>query len=252
VQAESKPVDGKFVLEFFMTTFSQLVDKMVLECKRPDMVAEIATYLNQTIRELHAHPQTGGIIFYADNLKEDRVTVVTSDGTYAWQGIKPGVYQGGLRARYDAVWQDNQPVWPREVTPGRHMEQHKHRFYRSGQQIFFTGCGGVGSTISLLWYEYPPSLTYGVTGTRPAILGVDGTWTYAPAYDTDETTRAVARDLVTNWLLLRWSMVLEEGIRAKVYKRVADTERAATSYSMYSAQRMNVFTGEAWHVHESG
>ena len=46
-----------------MTTFSQLVDSVVSETKRPDLVSEIATYLNQTIREVHFSADRNAALF---------------------------------------------------------------------------------------------------------------------------------------------------------------------------------------------
>ncbi len=43
---------------------------------------------------------------------------------------------------------------------------------------------------------------------------------------------------------MRWSMVVEEGLRAKIYKRISDTERARTAYSLYAQQRQGLITSE--------
>jgi hypothetical protein len=43
---------------------------------------------------------------------------------------------------------------------------------------------------------------------------------------------------------MRWSDVLREGLRAKVYKRISDQLRAQTSYSLYSQLRQGLFTSE--------
>lgn len=228
-----------------MTTFSQLVDKMTLETKRLDLRGEIATYLNQTLRELHMEPTKGNVIHYRDNLKEDIQIATTEEGFY-WDVPNPAVFQGIVGCRYDSVLDQNgNSVWATEMmSPNRGMADRPYWFYRSGQRVFFKGYGGVMGIISLAWYEYPRSLKWHDALSRAASYDDEAGWTYAAEYDVDDTTRQIAQALVSNWLLLRWPTVIEEGLRAKVYKRLSDTERARTSYSMYQTLRQGLYTGE--------
>jgi hypothetical protein len=95
-----------------------------------------------------------------------------------------------------------------------------------------------------MWYEYPPVLNYYASALRPGSYDEVNGWTYLSSYNDSDLHRQQAQDLCTNWILLRWSVVVEEGVRAKVFKRLSDDVRARTSYSMYMAQRNGVYTGE--------
>lgn len=226
-----------------MTTFSELVDKMVAETKRPDMRVEIATYLNQTLRELHFEPQRGNAVFYKDNYKEDRIVSAVSSG-FSWAIPSPQNFQAPAAARYDSVYSDGAQVWAKEMRPGPAMAREPYSFYRAGGAFYFNNYGGVNASISWSWYEYVAALKYYAVGFRPATYDIESGWDYLTAYDVDDTTRANAESLVSNWLLIRWSTVIEEGLRAKVYKRVADETRARTSYSLYSTLRQGLYTSE--------
>ena len=228
-----------------MTTFSQLVDKITLETRRPDLRADVATYVNQTLRELHFEPTRGNVIMFRDNLFEDILYADTEQG-FAWDIPAPGLFQAIAGVRYDsAVDQDGNPCWAQQVdSPSRVMNTIRHWFYRVGGRVFFKGYGGLNALISLSWYQYVPSLKYYESAVRPATLDELGVATYLPAYDVDAATRLNALDLTTNWLLRRWDTVIEEGVRAKIYKRITDTERARTCYSMYQTLRQGLFTAE--------
>jgi hypothetical protein len=227
-----------------MTTFSQLVDKMVAELKRPDLQVEIASYLNQTIREMHIEPTRNNTVLYPSNRKEDQITTTVESGQ-TWNVPKASTFQGPLVARYENVFDSEcQPVWPKEVKPGPIMSKIQEYFYRAGSYYVFNCFGGVGSLITLMWYEYPPVLNYYASALRPGSYDEVNGWTYLSSYNDSDLHRQQAQDLCTNWILLRWSVVVEEGVRAKVFKRLSDDVRARTSYSMYMAQRNGVYTGE--------
>lgn len=44
---------------------------------------------------------------------------------------------------------------------------------------------------------------------------------------------------------MRWQEVIEEGLRAKIYKRVGDDQRARTSYSLYQSLRKGLVMAES-------
>jgi hypothetical protein len=67
-------------------------------------------------------------------------------------------------------------------------------------------------------------------------------------YNSTTTLQATAKTLNTNWLIEDWYDVIFEGTMAKIYKLFKDTERAATHFSLYEQQRVNLFSTE---VHES-
>lgn len=225
-----------------MTTFSQLVDKMVAETRRPDLQTEVGSYVNLTLRELHMEPKNGNAVFFKENLKEDQLTANIDSGFY-WDVPKPSTFQGMAAVRYDSVFDSNRPVYPKEMNPGRIMNEERHFFYRSGSRIWFRGYGGNGALISMAWFEYVPYLQYYASGSRPAIYDDFSGWTYASGITTDDQ-KAVAQSQVTNWLLLRHATIIEEGMRAKIYKRLGDDIRARTSYSMYSTLRQGMYGAE--------
>lgn len=226
-----------------MTTFSQLVDEIVSETKRPDLVSEIARYLNQTIREVHFTSDKNAAIFYIENFKELLLTSDSENG-YSWAIPNPANFQKMMAVKFATVYdRDSNNVWPRETTPGRHLSGMDTYFYRVGGSFVFSGYGGNNGQIGIAYYEFPPSLKYKVVAARPASYDVEDGWTYAVGVTTPELQEA-ARLLTTNWLLLRWSTVIGEGLRAKVYKRLSDTERARTCYSLYGSLRQGLFTSE--------
>lgn len=230
-----------------MTTFSQLVDSIVSETKRPDLVSEITAYLNQTIREVHFTPDRNAALFFTENFKESLLTANSESG-YTWQVPNPGTFQKLLVVGYSSIFdRGGNAIYARETTPGRHLAGMDYFFYRTGGVFVFSGYGGLNSQIAIGWYEFPPSLKYKTVAQRPAQYDVESGWTYADGINTDEL-EAAAQSLVTNWLLMRWSDVLAEGLRAKVYKRLSDTERARTSYSLYGSLRQGLWTSETAEV----
>jgi hypothetical protein len=229
-----------------MTTFSQFVDEMVGETKRFDLATEIAAYINQTVREVHFRSDTGSVLYFRENLQELLITA-NSDDSFGWDIPNPAIFQGIIGVQYaDQFNADNgcPGVWAEEVTPGRNMAHKKYSFYRIGTGYAFTGYGHTGSRIKLAYYQYPSRLKYYTVANRPASWDDAAGWTYKAEYDVSDQTRANARALVTNWLLLRWHDVLSEGVRAKIYKRVSDEVRGRTAYSLYSTLRQGLWTSE--------
>lgn len=226
-----------------MTTFSQLVDSIVSETKRPDLVSEIVSYLNQTIREVHFTPDRGAALFYNENFREALLTSNVESG-FTWDVPNPGTFQKMVLVKYPSVFLRNgDDVYASETTPGRHLRDLDHFFYRVGGTFVFSGYGGLNAQLMLGWYEYPPSLKYKTLAQRAAEYDVELGWTYHADVNTPELQEA-ARLLSTNWLLMRWSDVIAEGVRAKVYKRLSDTERARTCYSLYGSLRQGLWTSE--------
>lgn len=231
-----------------MSTFSQMVDKMVLETKRPDMVNEIVTYLNQTLRELHSEPERANAVHYEANLREDLI-LATTESNFMWDIPNPAVFQAIRSVRYDGVIdRHGQPVWAEMIQPSRAINGVDYFYYRSGSKFAFAGYGGLNKVISIAWYEFTASLKYYPVANRPATYDIETGWSYLPAYNVDDVTRATARSLVSNWLLERWDMVIEEGLRAKIYKRASDDNRAKTAYSLFKQLHKNLYTSEVGDV----
>lgn len=226
-----------------MFTFSQLVDEMVSETKRPDLVSDIARYLNETIRELHFSEDRGAILFYAENFREELLDCDVETGM-TWEIPEPTTFQKMAGVQYPFVFDDdNNARWAAETTPGRHLNGMTTFFYRTGKTFVFAGYGGLDTQIALGWYEFPRSLKYKAVAARPASFDIESGWTYADDITTAELELA-AQELTTNWLILRWNDVVAEGLRAKIYKRLSDDSRSRTSYSMYQSLRHGLWTSE--------
>jgi hypothetical protein len=222
-----------------MTTFSQLVDDMVLETRRPDMRREIITYLNQTIREVHADPQRNNGIMYRANFTEELLTATSASGfTYEipdmtrWQAMQVVQFLAS-------------GVYPPEVIPSRALATKDYYYYRAGNFYHFSGFGGAQSQIAIGYYLYPRRLAYHAPGIRPAEYDPELGWVYNVAFDSTNELRTYAREMVTNWLLMRWVDVISEGLRAKIYKRISDDTRAKTCYSLFSSLRQGLLSNES-------
>ncbi len=227
-----------------MTTFSQLVDEMVAETKRPDLVSEIVSYTNQTIRELHFDPERNCAVLFDSN-RNERQLVVDVEDNFVWNIEDITTFQQMEAVRYDGQFDtDGEQIYPERVNPGRAIRFKLFAYYRTGQSFAFKGCGNVGSIVSISFFAYPRALKYYAPDQRPASYDLQNGWTYATGIDTPEL-REAAEIATSNWLLLRWKICVEEGVRAKVYKRVGDETRSRTSYSLYAQLRKGLFTSEA-------
>ena len=228
-----------------MFTLSQLVDELVLETKRPDLVADIARFVNQTVRELHFTQDRRAALLFKSNFKELALTT-TSESGQTWAAPNPATFQILAAVQYPGVYNGvGDTVWAVEQRPGPNLVNKPYYYYRVGDSFVFSGYGGVGYTINLGYYEFPKSLKYYPDdNTRPAEYDSEtGEWSYPAGAATDED-KEIARDNSTNWLILRWSDIVAEGVRAKLFKRLSDTERARTSYSMYESLRQGMWTSE--------
>lgn len=225
-----------------MTTYSQLVDKMVSETRRPDLISNIQTYVNQTIRELHFTPDRGNAIHYRENMRELSLAASMESG-YTWDIPHPEVFQGMLAVKYSSMFVDDENPYVPERLPGRILNTLTRYYYRAGNYFVFEGYGGLNGGISLAYYEYPRRLKYFATDCRPCEWDDAYGWSYMDQF-VHEHSRATAQSICTNWILQRWEDVLSEGVRAKIYKRISDTERARTCYSLYSQLRQGLVTSE--------
>jgi len=216
---------------------------MILEVRRPDLAVEIHSYVVQTIREVHFEPEHYNAVLFRNNLKEASL-VANLDTGFTWTIPNPTIFQAMQAVRYDSVIDvDGCPVYAKERVPGRAMRDSLYFYYRATDYFAFANYGGNQAQISLAYYEYPRSLKYYAPDARPATWDDETGWSYAEGIVTDEE-KAAAREKTTNWLLERWDMVLKEGIRAKVYKRLSDDTRSRTSYSLYAQLRQGLFTSE--------
>jgi len=217
-----------------MSTFSQMIDALMTEIVRPDMVAMLPGFLNQTIRECHSGVTTQEPIFFDEGRKENLVTAAgVTDGVYLWpipstphfQAIDAVYYR-----KYSVYASPLSPQVIRDVTSARPND--RFAYYRTGPYFAFRGFGTDGDLIDLSWFEYPRSLVYYLAGdSRP--LSFDPA-TLAYTQPTGATiTLEEAKTLTTNWLIERHTEMLKEGVRAKAYKRMSDEFRANLCYSQF-------------------
>lgn len=226
-----------------MFTFSQMVDDIVSEVKRPDLTSEIARYVNQTIRECHFSTDRQAAIFYRDNFNEVLLTATAEEG-FSWTLPNPTTFQQMAGVKYPGQFDiGGNEIWAEATTPGRHLNGKTNFFYQVGSEFVFSGYGGLNGIIALGYFAFPSSLKYYTEANRPAWYDVEDGWSYNDAIVSDEDKEA-ARLVVTNWLLMRWSDVVSEGVRAKLFKRVSDTERARNCYSLYGQLRQGLMTSE--------
>jgi hypothetical protein len=227
-----------------MTTYSQLVDAMVLELRRPDLAPEIHSYVNQTIRELHFTADANTALAYRENLREAQL-VANIDSGFTWDQPFPDRWQMMAAVRYDNMFDiHGNQRFANPRTPGRGMKPEETSYYQSGNSFVFQNYGNINAVISLAYYEYPRRLKYFPAGaTRLASYDYEDGWTY-DASVVGAAAQEAAREKCTNWVLFRWEELIREGIRAKVYKRNGDDTRARTSYSAFTAMRRNMESSE--------
>lgn len=234
-----------------MFTFSQMVDEIVSEVKRPDLTSDISRYLNQTIRECHFDPVTNAVQFYKRNGREVTLTT-TSAESQVWSMPNPTNFQKLAAVQYPNQFDSTgKSIWPPETTPGRHLQDMTSFFYQAGNSYVFSGFGGTGARINLFYFAFPASLPYFPVSCRPMKYDELGGKLYATDW-IHEHSHEDADCLTTNWLLEAWHSVVSEGVRAKVYKRVSDTERARTCYSLYAQLRRGLVTSEVSTLYTGG
>lgn len=233
-----------------MFTLSQLVDDLVAEVVRPDMITEITRFVNQTIREAHFSPDRRAAMLFKGNFRELQITSAVATGL-TWDVPNPATFQVMSGVQYPETFDSGgNAVWAREITPGPHLRQRDYYFYRVADTFAFSGFNGVDALVNLGYYEFPTSLKYYAVADRPAQYDpVDG-WTYHASYTATDELKLTARNLVTNWLILRWQDVISEGVRAKLYKRVSDTERARLCFSAYESLRAGLWTSETMQLYQ--
>ena len=231
-----------------MGTYSQLVDELTIETNRWDLRATIGTYVNQTIRECHMAATSDTPVLFQANMQEVQVASGVSTG-YVWSIPNPMVFQELKAARYDNVLDlASLPVYPKRQAPGERLGDTLYAYYRSGDGWAFKGYGGLGSLISIAWYEYLRRLTYQDSATRAisgASFSFETGWTYGSAVVT-ALQQTAAREAATNWMILRWYDTIMEGARAKIYKRLSDDVRGRTAYSLYMSMRKSLVASESY------
>lgn len=221
-----------------MTTFSQLVDDIVKETLRFDMLDTIAAYTNQTLRDVHFKPSLNVPILYDANRYEDTLTV-TNDGMWSWPIPSNTRFQA-----VEAVWFNEPGIYWKPRNPRVALDYSMEPdafayYYRSGPIIAFNGVV-LGWTGKISYHMFPKPLQYKKLGRLIK-------------YDSDSDTYVLADgsapteeqlDSETNWLLMRWADTIKEGVRAKLYKRLGEIERTKLCYSAFENMRATIWNTE--------
>lgn len=219
-----------------MTTISQLTDEMALELKRPDLRLFIASAINQTIREVHTGQQ-GERLRFNSNRVERVITIPEGYPTsYSWPIENYTNFQCS-----EAYWYESIGRYAKEQKPGtidlsgRGVVSAKWYWYQSASFICLFGHGGPGMNVLASQFYYPRSLVWHeLQANRAAEYNIESqTWTYIDPTLTEEE----AQNRTTNWILMRHTDLIREGIRAKVWKRLGDMPRASLAYSAWQDMR---------------
>lgn len=213
--------------------FSELVDTAVSRSGRIDKRADIIAWANLTVRQMTSRH------VFEKNLVEDQLN--TTADPFTW--TRPNRWQRLRTVRYGIL-----DEWPEFVMPGRAQRNKDYIYYGGSTYYTFKGCSVGAAAIDIAYYQYPIDLKYLAAGLRPAVYDVaTETWTYydltaeaslADPYNKnfangDPDREQEARDLVSNWCLLDWNNLTEEGVLAKIFKGVNDQGRSATHYSFF-------------------
>lgn len=222
-----------------MTTFSQLVDSVVVELVRPDQRGNIASYLNQTLRELHFRPGHNSPILYEENRREDDPAINT-DGVWLWPVPNPATFHD-----VEAIFLPELGIYvPRKnprITRNQSFEPYADVFYyRGGSTIAISGVKN-GWTAQISYHVFPRSLAYQLPASRIVEYNPE---TGEYERKNGGTPSQAEMDAATNWLLQRWDTVIAEGLRAKAWKRIGDEGRARMCFSAFESMRTSITNGE--------
>lgn len=218
------------------STFSALVDNVIARSQRRDRVNDIVAYARSTIRECQV------LAFFEQDMVEEQLSVTVLP--FVWD--RPLHLRTILAASPDEIFtRRDRQRWFKNIPPGQKIRDEKYYLYLSGDSFVFTGEDlTVGDTINIAYFTYARKFVYYALADRPATFDDETeTWSYATAYDTNDTQRKLARDLVNNWLLFHWYDLILEGTLAKLFKTVGD-ERSKTSFSLYKSYQEDLKKGE--------
>jgi hypothetical protein len=202
--------------------FSELVDRAVHIAGRPDCLADITYFANETMRDISKRDD------WPDDLIEEEAAVPPGQPHLEW---KPTV--GRARFRREEYIVDGCGCEPTAVNPSRRMQKLTRLYYRSGDAFIFKGCC---SPIKIAYYAYQPWLQYFPANARPAEFSTE-TNSFGTATD-------AAVDMVSNWLLERHNNVILQGTLAKFFSSKQDP-RQQVHYSAYEQGITHIIRSES-------
>lgn len=218
------------------STFSALIDEVKLRSQRRDRESDIVSYARSTIRECQV------LAYFEQDLVE--LSVTTTAAPHSWS--RPTRLRTILAAKPQAKYtRHGEAMYFKNRPPGSKVRAVPYYLYLSGDTYVLTGDEfESGIVVDIAYFAYSRKFVYYATGSRPATFDPETeTWTYLAAYDTDDTTRETARELVTNWILTHWYDLILEGTLAKIFKAVGD-ERSRTAFSLYKQMQKDLLSSE--------
>lgn len=226
-----------------MATQSQIVDELVRETLRPDMLELISSFLNQVVRELHQENKGQSAVKFSSNLYEAELTA-DSDELFTWKYPRPALIQAIETVYYPVPGKTATLRYPSSVHAFLNEVNGQYYYYRTGDALAFNGYGGSGATIQLAWYEYPRRLVYQTAANRKVTWDdANQIWVYDASLTTDEMKDA-ALVQATNWVLYRHTELVKQGVRSKLHARLGQTDRARLAYSLYEQLRPGMVSAE--------
>jgi hypothetical protein len=222
-----------------MTTFSLLVDELTTEVVRPDLRSTIATYVNQTVREMHFRPGINTLAKFDANRFEDELTF-TTEGMWLWALPSATRFQD-----IEALFINDLGLYVPKRSPRIALEPSFEPnpdlyWYRSGAQIAINGVAN-GWTGKISYFMFVKTLAYKTANQRTIEYDKD-TDTYSLVGGGTPTEEQL--EVETHWLLQRHGECVKEGTRAKLYKRLADESRARMAFSAFESMRTGVTLNE--------
>lgn len=198
--------------------FSELVDEIIAASGRPEMQADIASYINLTILEARS------MRFFYKDLVEDQLT--TTAKPHIW--TLPRFFR-----RLRTVYYPSLDVYPDFLQPGKVQAGKRNYYYAAAGYFVFVGDFTVGDSINYGYYQRSRELSYYAAADRPAVWDEDTeTWTYLDPQPTTDDEREALRAKVTNWVLKDWRLMVREGVLGKVFNLKGDP-RSRAHYAMY-------------------
>lgn len=217
------------------STFSALVDDVLLRSGKPNRKQDIIAYARNTVRECLL------LESFMANLIETQLTVDAVP--FIWK--RPELLRIIVAIKYPYFTAHGNPVFAKEQRPGRNQGgMTDYYYYLTGDAYAMNGLA-VGAIVDVAYLAYMPRLKYYETESdRPARYDIEtGVWTYHADYASSTEQQEVARDLVTNWLIFRWYDLIIEGTLAKVFKATGD-ERSNMAYSLYKQGQKDLRNAE--------
>ncbi len=217
--------------------FSELVDEVAVLSGKPNRKADVARYVNATIRECVVRQE------WHRSLVEDQFVV----------SVVPATLDRPSQLRHLRTVNYNGDIYPKFIEPGRKQNESDYFYYASTTYYVFAGVT-VGDTINYAYYTNLKHLSYydASTGSeRPAVFDeLTDTWTYWDSATStfistlgSTTLDDAAEALVTNWLITDWKELIIEGSLAKLFKITKD-DRAGITFALYKSMQIDLEKGE--------